>query len=437
MNKKGVFALGLVIGIISVLFFSKIVFAEETTLPGDMVQICYIPDGYELYVHASDFDITKMAWGKNNGSDYSWYYVGPNLSEVYYRNGPDKPWRVHYNLNNLSMTPYTDVPITCGSLYVFNSLGEAQAYVNGEIDASSALNYDDVQNNSKIFDASIPSLDFLKYDTITDKGFIASFGFNDADSFTNYVDYNNSDVMYDIQVVHFYSEYEGLSRFEQLMSKGISNVNKWVANTFGSGNPIDDEMALSKVQAVYDSNGLIKTDLCPTVDSYNKSNNNGLLLFTVTVNGSDVLSVSNSVTYKVDSYDNLVYVGSQTCITPYVIFNGQKYFGNSIYYQGFNTTGYQEYYGTPSNIIGTFDDLGDYTTINSNNASSIGNATDSFTSDSLLSYFQNGFGLLGNNGFLALARETFSFFPTEIWVLIFFGISVSIVLIVARFGRGL
>lgn len=407
LNKKGVFFFGLVLGIVFSLFVSYSVFADEVTLPGDVIQICYIPDGYELYVHASDFDITKMAWGKNNGSDFSWIYVGPNLSEVYYRNSPTDSWKVYKNMSNLSDTPYTTVPITCGSLYVFNSVSEAQAYVNGKIDASSAVNYEEVQNNNLTFDSSIPSLDYAYLQQISETQNIVNFGYNETIppdvvkyKITVYNYYVQDTTIYDLAFTLVGAQ---VKRFDKFYENGLLRT--------------DLRTVQERMQEV-----TILTDMEFFMDEEQKT-------FVDTMYLQNVVKLPDY-----NTFDKFQYFACRVEIVP-VTSDGR--YGNKVIVSGTISDVHNSLMGT-NFVKESSDSTGQVIQSTPQGVTNTGEFTSSgLNTDNLLSYFQNGFGLLGNNGFLALARETFNFFPAEIWVLIFFGISVSIVLIVARFGRGL
>lgn len=407
LNKKGVFVFGLVLGVVFSLLVSYSVFAEEVALPSDTIQICYIPNGYELHIHASDFDITRMAWGKNNGSDYAWVYVGPNLSEVYYRNSPEHPWNLQHNMSNLAQTPYTTVPITCSTLYVFNSVQEAQAYVNGEIDASSAVNYDEVQNNNLTFDSSVSSLDYAYLQQISETQNIVNFGYNETIP---------SDVVkYKITVYNYYVQ--------------DSTIYDLAFSLVGS--------QVKRFDKFYE-NGLLRTDLRTVQERMEEVTILTDMEFFIDedpVVFSDSMYLENVVKlpdYRV--FDKFQYFACRVEIVP-VTADGR--YGNKVIVSGTISDVHNSLMGT-NFVKEETDTTGQTIQSTPQGVSNTGELVSSgLNTDNLLSYFQNGFGLLGNNGFLALARETFSFFPTEIWVLIFFGISVSIVLVVARFGRGL
>ena len=54
----------------------------------------------------------------------------------------------------------------------------------------------------------------------------------------------------------------------------------------------------------------------------------------------------------------------------------------------------------------------------------------------LISWIKNGFGIGGDNGVLAIIKESFGFIPGEIWAVFAAGISMMVVVAVFKFIRG-
>lgn len=57
---------------------------------------------------------------------------------------------------------------------------------------------------------------------------------------------------------------------------------------------------------------------------------------------------------------------------------------------------------------------------------------DNFSIDGIMSYIKSGFGLLGNNGIIALMSQTYLYLPASIWTIIKFFISMLIVICVIK-----
>lgn len=426
LNKKGVFALGLAIGIISVFFFGKIVFAEETSLPADMVQICNIPNGYELYVHASDYDVTKMAWGKNNGSDFSWYYVGPNLSEVYYRNSPDKPFVVQHNMNNLSMTPYTEIPISSSSLYVFNSLSEAQAYVNGQIDASSASNYNEIQASLSEFNDGLPKIEYLRFNTLSSTGSSLEFGLNDETVLNDFLD-NGSNLYYYCKVYPIYSTVSGSSTLSSYGNSIVDKVGKWLRNFCG----LDTNTFFDNH---FHDNGLMIIDSFPTVSNYKKTDPFIVGDEFIFENVFDVSSIVLRI--KPLSYENLTFVGLYCEVYPYSDTSPRTY-GNTVYMQQFIDGDMQATVGLSQNIKTNYDEFGEQITETMGNSSQVIGEDIVLSSDNLLDYIHTGFGLSGSGGYIALMQAFFLGVPAWFWVLVSTALATNLILLSVKVFRGM
>ena len=58
------------------------------------------------------------------------------------------------------------------------------------------------------------------------------------------------------------------------------------------------------------------------------------------------------------------------------------------------------------------------------------------SSNDLLSWIKNGFGLGGDNGVISLLRDTFSFVPGELWAVFLSGIALMVLVAVVKWVRG-
>ena len=443
LNKKGVFALGLVIGIISVLFFSKIVFAEETTLPGDMVQICYIPGGYELYVHASDFDVTKMAWGKNNGSDYSWSYVGPNLSQVYYRNSPDKALTPYYNYNNLSMTPYTEVPITCASLYVFNSVGEAQAYINGEIDASSALNYEEVQKNNKDYDSSIPVPVKAYINVITNSTVSSVFSYDETE-LENFKSQYGYELQYEYEVEYFYQMLSKLQINNQKSNLVTTEKNK-DSNSYSldeNGLFVSSGTA-GELYETFSANQLIDLQYCNATADTGPYSCTGVVALDNAVTSSppnyyELYSIPFSLTSM--EYHMQFILAQVRISTFYVDDSGMRHYSDDIYIRRSLWDKDNDLYGSTYTRI-TKDENGNdtfqFSHVIDSNGNDVNGVVGSFSVDSVEQYIKNGYGLTGSDGYIEMSRRFFIGVPEYIWTIIAFALTINVIVILFKILRGM
>lgn len=85
------------------------------------------------------------------------------------------------------------------------------------------------------------------------------------------------------------------------------------------------------------------------------------------------------------------------------------------------------------------------TTTNGNGVSSVSLVDENGSSfaggnidnSNIIPYIQSGMGLSGQNGLVAMFKEVLSFLPQEVWVMIFFALSVSVVIMVVKILRGM
>lgn len=417
LNKKGVFALGLVLGIVLVLFFGNFVFAETSAASYVLVDAdcIYSKNGtditksYGFKISVSDPNyLTKYAGVLKTGSTVAG--ITCNTVGVISLNSSTFEIERDGTLSTVTGTSYstdTSVLSYTANIYIFSTSQMAELYLNGEIDATSALNYEEVQNNSIVFDSSIPSLDYAYLQQISETQNIVNFGYNETIpsdvvkyKITVYNYYVQDTTIYDLAFTLVGAQ---VKRFDKFYENGLLRT--------------DLRTVQERMQEV-----TILTDMEFFMDEEQKT-------FVDTMYLQNVVKLPDY-----NTFDKFQYFACRVEIVP-VTSDGR--YGNKVIVSGTISDVHNSLMGT-NFVKESSDSTGQVIQSTPQGVTNTGQFTSSgLNTDNLLSYFQNGFGLLGNNGFLALARETFSFFPTEIWVLIFFGISVSIVLVVARFGRGL
>lgn len=446
LNKKGVF--GLVVGIVFVLAFSRIVFADEVidALPSDSVLICEIPGSYQLYVRSQDFDVSKMCWAKNN-SDYSWYYLGPNLSEVYYKYEYQGVFK-KTSMNDRSMTPFTDIPLTSPSLYVFESISDAQAYLNGEIDASSAVNFEEVQNFNRSFtyDSDLPYYDKTSLSLNTDKTCLldANMSTSQRDLYNSFSTDSGSPFLIELYSHAIYAKTTELGNFNAfVLMYGTEND---LGNKLPNSKKVDDIIK-------FDSSGRLIVNGEQGFmggggrhgDSFVISDSSPLIAYTFEqVTFRDGLSATShftrDVSYVGTEIDGYILIGYMTEICLVYPDGNDVRYGRKTYSYTWLTQALRDRYGSQSSFYdgdGVKFEGEDYVFDEYGNEVDSTYSGSNITNDNVIDYIKNGYGLTGTDGYIEMSRRFFIGVPDFIWGIIAFALSINVIVILFKVFRGM
>ena len=331
--------------------------------------------------------------------------------------------------------------------YVFDSENACKQFINGEIDASSALNYDVIQdmNRVDIYDDSLPYYDItsLSLNTSNQSCLLdANMSETQRNIYTSFP----KEVPFNIELyTHaIYAKTKDLGNFNAFcIMYGYDNS---LGNHLPNAQKVDDLIK-------FDSNGrLIVNGEHGYVggggrhgSTFTISETSPLLAYTFDqITYRDGLSASVHFTRDIvlndaekyfDGYQLIGYM-TEICISHP---NGSEIsYGRKTYSYTWLTKALRDRYGSQSTYYDgeglkiegesyTFDEYGNQTTVDSSNVINDGNVID---------YIKNGFGLLGSQGVIQLAQTCFVGVPSYLWALYATLISVNIVLIIFKITRG-
>ena len=316
-------------------------------------------------------------------------------------------------------------------VYSFTDWDDAVGYITGNTDLSSnADNYDDISFLN--FDSNFPCLSYLNIPTISSNKINVTFGIDNYDAVENYISNNNVDaVNYHLVVTPIYSTSSGMSKLNTYGTSGAGSFGKWLNDVFGVNTNTWEDSHIDS------STGLLKIDNFPDLPSngtYDKLNGSSFCKG----NSETVDSVfdSNSISkiFSFSDHGDYVFCGAYLEVFLYADFNRSPI----VYYQKFNNSNLNAAIGLSSNIVEDHDDFGDNILDDMGNSDIINplNYTD-ISNSNVIEYVNNGYGLLGNQGYLQLSQRFFAGVPVYIWGLLAFALSVNIIVIVFKALRGM
>lgn len=409
-----------------------------------------------------------------------WSYINPNNGYNmfgYYWNGT-------YNGNNL-LSYYPDTGYTVetpfnssrnyrygywyadysamglfesSAFYVFSSESECLQYLAGDLEATEAINYDEISSSNAVYDDRVPSPSsvYISNQTSRQLGVNVSF-----DSESLY--YEGVPVFYDMQVYHYY-RYDSIvhtssyplgkhsnkssiddSRIYADYTLVDSNGDFTISLPTVSGlwNSYQEQKEISTSFFRWSAYDLCLGDDCPIVAEDNTALESYIHSFTV--RSYDSYHVDSGISLFKSIQDmtgiNCNYTCSQVKVQPYVYIDGNKCYGKPIVVTKYINESTQNSYtfipqdsSNPTDISRSDDVITDNSVFDDN-----GNrAYDTSLSESgLLDNIRSGYGLSGSDGYFAITNRYLSSIPSSIWTLIGFALSVSIIICVFKAIRGM
>ncbi len=464
-SKKGVLLIGIVIGILLAFVMANYaVHAEETT-----EESAEIP---EEKVYAGTITWTDI-WTDGNGVGASILndVKGSGKVCLYYTGGTDGTSNSGFILmseEKFTCTLFNPVYNTitskesylysgkyqiydAGMVTSFSSSGfllfsdreKAFSYIDGTIseeDLKKYSNYDSWKEEQResVYDKAIPIPDDFGFSNCDSKGIQVVWKYTDSESLT----YNNYPLMYDVQVEYLYTSMSATSGFLFGYTGSTGLQGGSVDSAIGNLKTVEATHTVEEYLTTGESlvNNLLKAE---SIDK-----NYGPMTLVNTFSGvpkdykSQFVSSGNPFFSGATNSTHPIFIGAQATVTPYYIdAEGIRHNGNDSVTRKFvNGITSAVSGGNTTVVVGTDGEGNKYYeseyTPSYEAGSGLG-GIGSLDGEGLGNYVKNGFGLLGNNGFLALAQRMIGIFPSEIWVLILFALGVSLTLMIGKVIRGM
>lgn len=334
------------------------------------------------------------------------------------------------------------------NIYQFANKQECEAYLNGELDASAALNYEEVKNKT--------NLDYGKHDSnipVPTKAYISSISFSNVTASVQYSPteiedfkkrYNVDELYCDIEMEFFYQYLSQTQINNRICSPNMSEYGPAsCVNRYGI--MFSETTCGTLFNSIKLSNGSIP-DLYKSVACADS----GSEMFYSPV---QELLTFNSVP---PDYSNLYYndfnlftfehhmtfICAQVKIRTYYVdeSTGDKVYSDDLYIRRFVFDSANEDYGSTYTRMEE-DEEGNQDYIDSGFLDEDGN--DSYydggyiDADNLLEYIKDGFGLTGDEGYVHMMQMFFRGVPDYIWGLVATAMTVSIFVILFKALRGM
>lgn len=458
LNKKGVFALGLVFGIVLALFFSNFVFAEASTSSYVLIDAdcIYSKNGtditksYGFKISVSDPDyLTKYAGVLNTGSIVAG--ITCNKVGVISLNSTTFEVERDGNVTTVTGTNYstdTSVLSYTSNIYIFSTSQMAELYLNGEIDASSALNYEEVQNANRSFsyDSDLPYYDKTSLSLNADNTCLldANMSNSQRDLYNSFSTDSGSPFMIELYSHAIYAK-----------TTDLGNFNAFVL-MYGTENNLGNKLPnAKKVDEIikFDSSGrlIVNGEQGFTGgggrhgDSFSISDSSPLIAYTFEqVTFRDGLSATShftrDVSYVGTEMDGYILIGYMTEICLVYPDGNDVRYGRKTYSYTWLTRALRERYGSQSSFYDgdgvkfegedyVFDEYGKEV----DSTYSGGN----LNNDNVIDYIKNGYGLSGTDGYIEMSRRFFVGIPDYIWGIIAFALSINVIVILFKVLRGM
>lgn len=441
LNKKGVFALGLVFGIVFSLFFGRVVFASNDSNLFCVGFFHGMTLDYNYYANY-DFSFENTAGYKCNDGGAVLTNVENAVFRVIDSNGGCNDFvQDHADVYSLN----TEVDIDYGEIYVymFSSRTECLSYLNGEIDASSALNYEEIQKNNKDYDSSIPVPVKAYINVITNSTVSSVFSYDETE-LENFKSQYGYELQYEYEVEYFYQMLSKLQINNQKSNLVTTEKNK-DSNSYSldkNGLFVSSGTA-GELYETFSANQLIDLQYC------NATADTGPYFCT------GVVALDNAVTSSPPNYYELYsipfsltsmeyhmqFILAQVRIsTFYVDDSGMKHYSDDIYIRRSLWDKDNDVYGSTYTRI-TKDENGNDTFQSSHvidsNGNDVNGVVGSFSVDSVEQYIKNGYGLTGSDGYIEMSRRFFVGIPDYIWCIIAFALSINVIVILFKVLRGM
>lgn len=384
-------------------------------------------------------DLSYAVTGGNSGAGYDYVYRSQiwNSETLAWKEeaGMQAAFQIQYFLNgNIAV-------------YEFDSLEKCVAYLKGELDASNALNYDEIQSGgvTNTFDKTIPVPVSAYVSAITESNVSSIFKYDETE-LSDFYSEHNVELCYDYSCEYLY---------QYLTKAQIDSFSKDGSNVLFRG-------AMDYDTETYNDQKLLKTHgTCGEFYEVAKAggNNTSALnyLFTADTGSytdSGKVCLENALSsvppnyYDLYSQDlsffsmeyHMQFVGVQIKIdTYYYDDSGTKICSDSIYIRRFLFNTLNDAFETTYTRI-THDDEGNDVFHSSYEQDANGNMTSgagTLDTENVLEHVKNGFGLAGKDGYLELLRRTFLGVPGYIWGIIATALGVNLIVLAFKVLRGI
>lgn len=439
----------------------------------------YVPISGGLSMDFSP-DIEKICLYKDgNGSNDGGAWTRYRVASAYEKIEANYVYNWHFGSDpgRFAVSDIVMHEITKSYVYIFNTGSEASQYLSGNLDPSNALNYDDLQAQKEVlsgiddslpyFDKSVMQLNqnnSVTYQSSMSPDMQTEFyemcakvadkddSGHETEHYNAYVEMTATALYADRKALGLFNSSalelagtavnkEKLDDVIQFGSDGRIEVASFVGHSGGGGRrSLTDSMFHEKSDAP-----LIAVE----VDSIALSDRNSSFPGVV----RNLSAKQNLVDASLEGYSplfgtvmeysayTLVGYAADVRIIYYDVLAGTYTASRDTYTYTWVYTTLQDRYG--SGTIG-YDSEGnivsknEFDNLNSDVGGSWGTLPDyEESADGVLNNIKNGFGLLGNNGLLALCQRTFTAIPLWIWVLVGMLISVNIIVIGLKIARGM
>lgn len=408
-----------------------------------------------LYMKYSDFDSSSMCLYENRGALWCWFKDSvvdgaevrtishPELSLSRWKSGNALP----------SAAP------TFNAFYIFSSEDEARGYLKGTVPATSATNYDEVQqalqdiekqirDMNRTHDATIPVPERASINVITTSSVSSVFEYNEEE-ITQFEEETGYTLQYEYRVEYIY---QMLAKW-QIESK-ISHISSLKSPKYATG----------RNTAEYDANGLIQIEgTCEELYTAFKATlnteigDNGALADSgefVTEGNVDLKCVVTSsppdyyTLYSIPKslmnfteYHMQFVLAQAKIITFYVDADGYRHDSDEVYIRRPLWEKDEAGYGMTYTRV-TKDENGNDVFKSSYDMDSNGNKTNSSISsdinvDNIVEHVKNGYGLAGDDGYLNLTQRFLQGVPNYIWWIVAMALSINLLAIAVKIFRGM
>lgn len=461
--------LALVVGIATLFCIKKYdVHAEETdNLTGWIMVYRYtgqaltasdpVDQDIILYMKYSDFDPNVMCFYEKNGA----YFLLSSKSPIEGREvrtiSQPEPHSGKWKSGNSPGGGINDV--TFNAFYVFSSADEAGGYLKGTVPATSATNYDEVQQAlqdiekqirdlNREHDSTIPVPERASINVITTSSVSSVFEYNEEE-ITKFEEETGYTLQYEYRVEYIY---QMLAKYQ--IENQASNISSLKNPKFSNGSST----------ASYDSNGLIHVEgTCKELyTAFKETLNTEIGLNGAVADSGEFVAEGNVdltcvVTSSPPNYYSLYsipkslmnfaeyhmqFVLAQAKITTfYVDSDGYRHDSDDIYIRRPLWEKDEAGYGMTYTRV-TKDENGDDVFKSSYDMDSNGNKTDSSISSdinvtNIVEHVKNGYGLAGDDGYLNLTQRFLQGVPSYIWWIVAMALSINLLAIAVKIFRGM
>lgn len=457
LSKKGVLLFGIVVGLLIAVFSSIIVNAEEldgidddTSSGSVIISTCLYAKSstntyeyeYNIYVDKDSDYLSRMCCMETSGSTVNGNScVTVTLLANYTMTGTIVRDGVTSDFSGTSISTDTSVQSYSCMVYRFATLSECQQYLAGELDASVALNYDEINEaqKQKIYDSGIPYYDNTTLSLMGNESCVldANMSSTQKELFDSYCDLYGSTPFYvEIYSHAIYAENKQLGMYNQfVIDYGSSNK---LGNILPNADKVDELIR-------FDSSGRLYVSGEQGISggggrhgaSFVISETSPLIAYSYeTITFRDgVIGTSHftkDIIFDGPAIEGYTLMGYMTEVNL-VFDDGENYiYGKKAYSYTWMTAALRDRFGSKTVF---YDGDGNQISGEEVNFDKYGNIisdSDDVDVNSLWDYIENGFILLGEDGFLGLLQQTFLGVPIWIWTLVGTALTIQLAVMVFK-----